>query len=435
MSDALAIASVTKMLLGMLNTIPTKYDLNTLLSSSLVTFSALPPNRIIITESEEPRINLFLYRVAPNPGWSNRNLPSRDSNGQRTGNPLLALDLYYLMSAYGKKDLDADILLGCAAQVLHETPFLTRTSITGYLEDHPLSTSVLDGSRLADQVEQIKISPVQLSTEEISKLWTAFQAPCRSSIAYQVSVVLIESRKPARSNLPVLTRGKPDPETGRDQGVFVSPSLRFPTLTGVCPPDNQPSARIGDTVILTGHDLSGETITVECRHHRQNSVLHPVVVNPPSDTRISFQIPGDPFDTSHVLVWPAGYYSVRVTILKGDRTLVTNTLPVAIAPAAGSVPANPAATRSGNTLTVTLVCSPPVLPSQDASIIIRDRELIADPRKVTTDTLTFRGTIPGQDLPAGSYYYRIRIDGVESQLIDRTQKPPRFLDSQKVDIP
>src|SRR3712207_6975174 len=39
----------------------------------------------------------------------------------------------------------------------------------------------------------------------------------RPSVAYHLSVVLIESKLPARSPLPVLTRGKRDPDTGRSE--------------------------------------------------------------------------------------------------------------------------------------------------------------------------------------------------------------------------
>jgi hypothetical protein len=429
MSNAFAIASVTQVLLGMLESIPTTYELSSALGGD-IRFSASGPNRIASNESEMPGVNLFLYRLIPNTGWCNREFPSHDSDGRRTANPPLALDLFYLVSAYGKKDLDADILLGCAAQVFHENPVLARATIPDYLhayqEKNHLDTNILDKSQLADQIEQIKITPVPLTTEEISKLWTACNAPSRSCIAYQVSVVLIESWKPVRSNLPVLTRGKYDAAARRDEGVMVYPSLRYPTLTALRPPDNQISAKTGDSVDLSGFDLAGNPITVECRHRRQDAVVIPVLIGTPTDTAISFRIPDE---------WPAGSYSVQVRAVQQDRTRLTNTLPMVLAPAAKNVPGNPSASRNGDTLTISLACTPAVLPSQEASIVIGDRELISDHRKITTDSLTFSAKIPVQDLPSGSYYYRIRVDGIESQLIDRTTNPPQFMHSQKVEIP
>ena len=61
-------------------------------------------------------------------------------------------------------------------------------------------------SELAEQVEQIKIVPQSLSTEEVSRMWAAFQAKYRPTAVYQASVVLIESRRSTRSALPVRAR-------------------------------------------------------------------------------------------------------------------------------------------------------------------------------------------------------------------------------------
>ena len=96
----------------------------------------------------------------------------------------------------------------------------------------------LAASDLAEQVELIKITPQPMSTEEASKLWTAFQTNYRPSAAYHVSVVLIEGAA-TRSPLPVLTRGKPDPVPSRESGIISQPDLLppFPTLQKVTPPD------------------------------------------------------------------------------------------------------------------------------------------------------------------------------------------------------
>ena len=82
----------------------------------------VPPN-------EQSRLNLFMYRVTPNQGYSNVELPSQDSRGVRLANPPLALDLHYLLSAYGADELHGEILLGYGMQLLHETPVLSREAI------------------------------------------------------------------------------------------------------------------------------------------------------------------------------------------------------------------------------------------------------------------------------------------------------------------
>ena len=210
MSNALAIAAVTQVLKGQLYK-GIEVDTFGAIEGDIVV-SALPPDSINVAEANQ--LNLFMYRVTPNKGWSNVSFPSHNSRGERTSNPPLPLDLHYLLTAYGKSELQSEILLGGGMQVLHEYPVLGRDYIQKSLAPgSSASTSVpeylltaLSNSELADQVEQIKISPEPLSTEEISKLWAAFQAKYRPSAAYLVSVVLIESKKSTKSSLPVKER-------------------------------------------------------------------------------------------------------------------------------------------------------------------------------------------------------------------------------------
>src|SRR4051794_1347570 len=125
MSNALAIASVTAVLKDLLNNGVIDHQLSGAVGE--VTVSALPPDRILIDgQDETSRINLFLYRVTPNQGWRNAALPSRDADGNRSSNPPLALDLHYLLTTYGAAEFHAEILLGYAMQMIHETPILTR---------------------------------------------------------------------------------------------------------------------------------------------------------------------------------------------------------------------------------------------------------------------------------------------------------------------
>src|SRR5262249_36485755 len=135
--------------------------------------------------------------------------------GQRISNPPLALDLHYLLMAYGALEFHSEILLGYGMQLLHETPVLTRDAIRRSLAPPtpvgggaglPPEVPARFTSELADQVELIKIAPENLNTEEISRMWTAFQSHYRPNAAYHVSVVLIESRRSTKSALPVRAR-------------------------------------------------------------------------------------------------------------------------------------------------------------------------------------------------------------------------------------
>ena len=256
MSSALAIAAVTAALKDLLNEGLLNHDLSVVGSFSV---TALPPDRITVGNQEPNQLNLFLYQVTPNPGWRNQDLPARDSAGRRVSSPPLALDLHYLLTAYGAEDFNAEILLGYAMHLLHETPLLTRQQLRTVLGGiSPLDGSILPGPfgnlsalDLADQVEMIKVSPVFLGSDDLSKMWTAMQARYRLTMAYMVSVVLIQSDAGARVAPPVLKRGKDD--TG--PVAIASP---LPTLSSVRPAASEqlPAMRLGDDLLITGTNLN-----------------------------------------------------------------------------------------------------------------------------------------------------------------------------------
>jgi hypothetical protein len=251
MSTALAIASVTAVLRDLLQNGMIDRDLTASVGDVVV--SALPPDRIDISEATgRSQLNLFLYQVTPNQGWRNVALPSRNGGGERVSNPPLALDLHYLLTAYGARDLHAEILLGYGMQLLHETPVLTREAIRralappAFVEAHdsfPPDLRALFESQLAEQVEQIKITPETLSSEEVSKLWSAFQARYRPTAAYQASVVLIESRAPTRAPLPV-----------RARKIYAVP-FRHPTIERVMSQAGDAAPVVSDQPVLAGHNL------------------------------------------------------------------------------------------------------------------------------------------------------------------------------------
>ena len=149
-------------------------------------------------------------------------------------------------------------------QLLHESPVLLRSAIATALNPSPpVGTTLPPALRaladcgLADQVEQIKITPEYLSTEEMSKLWTAVQSHYRPTAAYLATVVLIESTRPARS----AAGAEPGPVDlhGTRRGVIAEPSIcaALPTIQSVVPTNKQPAATVGATVDITGHHLDG----------------------------------------------------------------------------------------------------------------------------------------------------------------------------------
>ena len=151
-------------------------------------------------------VNIFLYEIAPNAALRNVDLPTRSGNGQAAvQRPAAALDLHYLLSFYGEdSNLGAQRVLGSVVRHLHGWPLLSRERIQETVINNP---SYLGNSNLADAVEFIRFSPLSLSLEELSKLWSIFfQTPYVLSTAYRASVVLIEEELTPVTPLPVQKR-------------------------------------------------------------------------------------------------------------------------------------------------------------------------------------------------------------------------------------
>jgi hypothetical protein len=434
MSNPLAIAAVTAVLMDLLNNGLIQNDLDSTLG--VVKVTARPPGRIPTGNgaAEESQLNLFMYQVTPNLGWRNVGMPSRDGRGARISNPPLALDLHYLLTAYSAEDFHGEILMGYAMHLLHETPVLTREAIRASLAPTPpLNGSILPpafenlaANELADQVEQIKVYPQFLNTEEMSKLWTAFQSSYRPTAAYQVSVVLIESKRPVRSPLPVLTRGPVDPETERDHGVAVQPFLLppYPTLTAVRLPNGQVSAQLGDTLTLEGHHLEGSDPTVRFSTPRLDDPIELTPIAEPSPTHFEVRLPEASDD------FVAGIYTVSVSLQRpGETTLrTTNELPLALAPQITTdFPIEVDRDAEGHAIIV-LTCRPEVQPGQRVALVVGDREVLTDSGDSPADTLAF--TL--EDVEPGDYFLRLRIDGIDGLLVNRAVSPPVYFDHKVI---
>jgi hypothetical protein len=305
----------------------------------------------------------------------------------------------------------------------------------------PPAFAALAASDLADQLELVKVAPYQLGTEEVSKLWTAFQSKYRPSTAYVATVVLIRSTQPTLRPLPVLTRGEPDPVTGRDRGVVVQASLvpPYPALESATPPLEQPAVRMGELLTLRGRRLDGDGVAVRFTHLRSGAVieLQPEPAGTPAglDVRIPPEppagdpAPGSPLDPAS---WQAGVYAVSAVIRRtGEDDFVTNALPVIIAPRIDDIEA---VAGAGDDVIVTVTVSPPVRRTQQARLVIGSHEVLANELaegEESADTLTFAS----DTLPEGAQWVRLRVDDAESLLIDRSTRPPSFAVTQQVVIP
>ncbi|MCI0534030.1 MAG: DUF4255 domain-containing protein, partial [Verrucomicrobiales bacterium] len=432
MSNALAIASVTAVLKDLLNNGVIDHDLTS--SVGEVTVTALPPDRIDIAPgTARSQLNLFLYQVSPNQGWRNVGLPSHNSRGDRVSNPPLALDLHYLLTAYGADEMHCEILLGYGMQWFHETPVLTRDAIrtalapptpvsgTGGL---PASLQGLATSELAEQVEQIKITLESLNTEEISKLWTAFQAKYRPTAAYQVSVVLIQSKSPTRPVLPV-----------RARNLYVVP-FRNPVIDQIKSQEDDTAPIVANQPILSGHNLVIVGRQLRGDDMRVNVGGFDVIPanEDVTDTQIVLPIPEEA---------EAGLQGVQVIhrVLMGSPPtphsgVGSNLAAFVLRPSIQTIDVTDVV-GSGSELrsaNVEVTLDPPVGATQRVVLLLNEvPPPIASPPEIAEPPLaySFEGPtmallsppaptsnviIPITDVQAGTYLVRVQVDGAESPL-------------------
>lgn len=437
MSSPLAIGAVSAVLRNLLD----NGMINVGVPLGPVKVTAVAPDTIKLEDPDAgPSLNLFLHRVSPNQGWWNDGLPSRAArDGARLSNPPLALNLHYLLTAYGNADFQAEILLGYGMHLLHERPVLDRAAIRRALDPSPLGPTILPpafqalvASDLADQVEAITVRMEAIDSEEMSRLWSAIQSNYRPSTSYVVSVVLIEATTPVHTPLPVLARGPIDPVTQRDRGVVVEPSLQppYPTLEAVVPEHEQPAARLGEKVVLMGHHLDGTSAVVRFAH-RLLAAPNEIVVGTNTDpTRLEVTLPsGAPAEQA----WPAGPYELTLSLLRAGEPAAreSGVAGMLLAPVAQLPPTTVVRDGATQHVSVTIGVRPRVQPLQKAQLTVGGRTAQARPHPAPTGSLTFDlGPIP-----PGPQWLRLTVDGVESLLVKRDPPPIGFDPTQRVTVP
>jgi hypothetical protein len=380
MSNALAIAAVTATLRNLLaQGIAPDPDL------ADISVTMQPPDRARPQTAIGNQLNVFLYQAAPNPAWRNRDLPTQQHDGE-AGQPPLALNLFYLLTAYGR-DNDAQrpfshMLLGRAMSILHDHPVLGAAEIAGALQ----------GGDSGTQLERIRLTLQPMALEDMSKLWTAFQSQFRASVAYEAAVVLIGSTRPRRAAPPVLRRGEAD--TGASALGGTTPPI--PTITAVEPAGG---VEPGSGLTLHGHDLDGQAVTVllSALLHRDERKLQATSI---AADQVTLTLPAD---------LPAGLYRLSLQVHRPDPR-PSNSMGLTVVPAILSgLPARlrPAGGR------IALVLKAPVLPGQEVQLLVGGVSLAAPSRSAPTDRLSF--DIPA--LPVGQHIARLRVEGIDSAIL------------------
>jgi hypothetical protein len=358
-------------------------------------------------------INLFLYQVAQNPHRSNLDLPTRRSEGDLVQRPQVALDLNYLLSFYGDDlALEPQRLLGSAVGFLHSQPVITRAQIEAAIADN--AKPFLANSDLAEQPELVRLTPVAISLEELSRLWSVMlQVHYILSVAYKASVVLVERQVTPRPSLPTRI-------------------LNLASIPMQQPYIRQVIAQAGEGVPITpgaviqieGVDLDGPAVQVAI----DGAQLSP---NQVEADRITLTLPATLGAGPHSVqirkgvqigsaigTRPAFASNLGVFVLQPIVTKTAGNYDIAITGVQGAG----AAPRSA---TITVGVAPNVGPAQTATLEMLGGQQVAytfraQPRAAAVTQLTFAVT----GVTAGDYVFRVRIDGAESPLeLDPNRAP------------
>ncbi len=383
MSNYLAIATVTAALQQLL-----QGPVGNAVSGATVGFSRPAKNG----SGKDVGVNVYLYQVTPNAAFRNADLPTRRADGSLVRTPLAALDLHYLFTFHGRDDvLDPQLMLGAVASTLQAQPLLSTQNISAAVGAFPS----LAGSGLDTQVERVKFTPSALSLEEFTKLWSAFfQVEYSLSIAYQASVVLIQSDDTPQEALPVQARN-----------VYVMP-FRQPTITQVINQSGAGQPIIStSTLVIQGTQLLADSTQVRIGN---------LVVTPPTVT-----------DKAIILPVPTGLQAgllglqVIQQLLMGTPPQLhpgveSNVAPLVLHPVVTSAIATAAQ--------VTVTFKPTAQVGQKATLLLNQVSgsspaaytFSLPPLTASTNSPTF----PISDVQGGGtiYFVRITVDGAESPL-------------------
>ncbi len=366
----------------------------------------------------ETGVNIFLYRVAPL-NWRNQDLPGRRSTGELQKRPRIALELNYIVTCYGNEvELEPQRLLGSVVRTMHSQPLLKPEAIRNTLEDS--SFRYLRDSDLPDQVELVRFAPLGLSTEDLSKIWSIFfQTPYSLSIAYQGSVVLIESQDIPRRALPVR-----EPRFGiSPEKPVIYKVISFDPLTELWQSTEDRLILASSTIAIEGARLQGNNNLV-----RIGGI--DVIPQEVSDRRIVLDL-----NTVANSDLRAGVQGIQ--IIKRNRqdrrTNESNVFPLVILPTLQKI-AVEAVRPLGEgeyTVRVSIAVEPTIGKTQRLNLVLnsttgeREQEYVFKIPPLETDTNRLITEI--SPLTSGEYLARLQLDGVESLLtVDTDENSPNY---------
>jgi hypothetical protein len=410
MSNYLAIATVTATLQRILQS-SVQVDVD----GARVT--TVRPDRLN-SATPEAGVNAYLYEVLLNNAWRSNDLRNRYTDEKYAKRPQIGLDLCYLLSSYGNEvELEPQRLMGSIVHTLNSQSIFTPEMIRETLTDSTFT--FLADSNLAEQVEVIGISPLSLSIEEISKIWTVFfQTPYSLSIAYKVSVVLIESGVVIKKPLPV--RGLQPHVTPSQPAISQVKTLA--ELAKLSPTQLASTGLIlaDSTLLIQGNNLDAEVTQVRVG----DAKLTPQTA---TDRQITLNLSSSPIESLR-----AGVQSLQV--IHPQKHVSSNIVPIILRPTIEEVTVLNIQGKGDEPrqADVTVLVNLTINKTQQVTLILTELSLgqfaghsyaQTKNRRAHSRSITFGIT----DCLPGSYLVRLLVDGAESLLtVDTYADSPTY---------
>ncbi|KQU77072.1 MULTISPECIES: DUF4255 domain-containing protein [unclassified Rhizobacter] len=137
-------------------------------------FALLSSGELEAPPDDTVRLTLYLYRVTVNE-HQRQQRPDRMSPDQLAP---LGLDLHFLLTAWAGTAQDELLPLAWAMRQLYQHPLLDASSLSPEAGWGP--------------EEVIQIIPSELSTEDMMRIWDAFEPAYRLSVSYVVRLVRLD---------------------------------------------------------------------------------------------------------------------------------------------------------------------------------------------------------------------------------------------------
>jgi hypothetical protein len=307
--------------------------------------------------------------------------------------------------------------MGSIVHTLNSQSIFTPEMIRETMTDSTFT--FLADSNLAEQVEVIGISPLSLSIEEISKIWTVFfQTPYSLSMAYKVSVVLIESGVVIKKPLPV--RGLQPHVTPSQPAISQVKTLAELAKLSPTQLANTGLILADSTLLIQGSNLDAEVTQVRVG----DAKLTPQTV---TDRQITLNLSSSPIESLR-----AGVQSLQ--IIHPQKQVSSNIVPIILRPTIEEVTVLNIQGKGDEPrqADVTVLVNLTINKTQQVTLILTELSLgqfaghsyaQTKNRRAHSRSITFGIT----DCLPGSYLVRLLVDGAESLLtVDTYADSPTY---------